>query len=214
MPRPTRFARRALLLACTAALISGIGGCSSDSGTSEGSERSTTTTAASTSSTTAAQRTPIDPEASPEEEQAYAAALLSIYQDDETGPPFPDDQLRCIATEWVSIIGVDRFEEAGASPEDIAGGSVTVADVGLDEPLAEELTDAMVVCGVDLRETIFGSVGEGATMPEDVKECLYDIVSAEDARDIYVQRLLGSTEAPASFAGVPACLEGLPSPGG
>lgn len=64
----------------------------------------------------------------------YVAAISEAFGDD---PEMSDEAMTCVAEAYVEVIGVERFEEAGISPQDIRDNpDKTPEEMGL------ELTEA------------------------------------------------------------------------
>lgn len=74
-------------------------------------------------------------------ERPYVDAVAQSLRDDPT-MPLDDEQVECLATQVVSAIGVESFEESGVTPEDIAGGADLSAVGALSDDQAGEIIDA------------------------------------------------------------------------
>ncbi|MFZ4719215.1 MAG: hypothetical protein ACOYMR_07305 [Ilumatobacteraceae bacterium] len=159
-------------MVATAALLLGLGACGSDS---KGGD-------AATGEVTA-------------EEQPYVDAMVKSIQADGTAP-FTGDQASCLAKGMVNIIGVDEFEKAGITPENIGDGS----DKVLGE-LPVQKTDDLVKLVFDGDCFSFGTLmadqlTKDTSLPieKDKAECLGNAMGKSDAfRKAFVASLTGDT---------------------
>ena len=100
---------------------------------------------------------------------------------------FEEGQAECVAPRWIEVFDPARLEEAGITPEELTASSDD-PPTGLD--LTEEdggaLYDAMVECGVDLREQFIGAIGEGGELSEEDQACLEEQFDDEFLRRPFV----------------------------
>lgn len=159
-------------MAAAAALVLALGACGSDS---KGS-------GADTGEITA-------------DEQPYVDAMVKSIQADATAP-FTDDQANCLAKGMVNIIGIDEFEKAGITPENIGDGN----DAVLSE-LPTQKTEDLVKLVFDGGCFSFGKLmadqlTQDTSLPieKDKAECLGDAMGKSDAfRKAFVSSLTGDT---------------------
>lgn len=113
------------------------------------------------------------------DEQAYVDAMVESLESD-----FDETTTLCVSEGLVAEIGVDRFESAGVSPEDIADGDPFV-DLGLDEGTAENLYDVMDDCTGGLLDVIL------ADLDAETADCVKNAVSEEDIRQVFLDLFQG-----------------------
>ena len=172
--RSSRLAAAALALL----LVSGIAACGASGGDDAGSDDKATTTVASGGGTTTADDDESDDDVTTTEadddddggdddgsasgsEQDYVDALVSTFDEEEEGEVFSQDQVQCLAERWVGEIGVDRFQDAGISPADIADDDSVLDSMNLDEATARTQ--------LRIREDLVGS-DDGHAIGEEVLE--------------------------------------------
>lgn len=130
-------------------------------------------------------------------EKPYVDAVITSIEQDET-MPLTDDEVECLATEMVGVIGVDGFEKAGLSPDDIASGA-DLGDAGvLSDGQASELVDVFFSGDcfdfVDLLAQSFMSE-EGGGLNEEQARCVGEKFVENDAfKDAFVASLTGNQE--------------------
>lgn len=142
-----------------------------------------------------------------EEGRPYADALAEGLQarDAELGTVYvrrTAEQARCIAPDWVMIVGPERWDAAGISPaelaEDPAGASGAVDMSWTD---AKRLRRTYERCGAAPIDTVRASIEDGLRGNEEIDpeqvDCLLEKLNAETADRVFVAGLAE----PASIAG-------------
>jgi hypothetical protein len=125
------------------------------------------------------------------EEQAYVDAMVAAADEDEDGESdlldiAGEDETRCFASEWITIIGVDRLEAAGIDPEEFAGDDVSFEELGLERDEADELIDAFGSCDIDLRDAMIDSMVADAGDSDVMRGCLEAGLTDESVRALMV----------------------------
>lgn len=192
---PRSLPRRAAL-ALTAVVALGLAACNDDDesasdatsastvGGAGSTDGSTDGTATSDAPTTSVQPAPTSPSSEPPADAAtYTDALLS-YLTTEGGAQLDPAQAGCAAPGWFEIIGLERLQASGQTPQAIAVGSFDVVALGLSDDEAGQLLAAIEECGVDLRELFLVGFGEGAPT-----ECLDGEITDELVDDLLVSAL-------------------------
>ena len=141
------------------------------------------------------------------------AASLSKSQNDGDLQMTPE-QADCIAPRWVDTIGVDRFKEAGVTPEAIEkdDNATDFKEFTLTKPEAEVMYDAFGQCNVNLRELMLESLAGDAEVPEAVRTCMEGVLTEKAIKKLMI---LGLTEGdttvddpndmPPELAGIMCC---------
>ena len=119
--------------------------------------------------------------------QPYVDALIASASDQEGGDlQFEEGQAECVAPQWVEIFDPARLEEAGITPENMTASNDTITELNLTEEEGGALYDAMVECGVDLREQFVGAIGEGGELSEEDQTCLEEQFDDDFLRRVFV----------------------------
>lgn len=108
----------------------------------------------------------------------YVEAMAASMEQDEN-LPFAQDDIDCLAEEFVGALGgADRLEADGITPEDLGG------DQGLDElglELGREEADGIAAsfgnCDVSLAELVLAEAG--TDVPDEVRECVEENLDEE-----------------------------------
>lgn len=117
--------------------------------------------------------------------QAYVDAIMETGVDDET---LTEDQNRCFAEAVVTGLGVEAFEEAGVTPDDIRENpDDSPSDLGLEfsEEQADGFWDAANEC-VDVRELFLESMSQGQELTDEQKACLAEGLDEEFIKTIFL----------------------------
>lgn len=191
---PRLLRRRATALVLAAALAAGVGaGCSDDD---DSSSTSSTTTAAVSDGDGTAEETP-SPTTEPvelpeltEAEQRYADAVIERAGTER--PMLPGADNRCLAVVWVDVIGGERLEASGLSPEEFAAQGPP--GLGLDRATAEEMVDAMGQCGAGAEQFYdewSAVVGLQTGSDRAALACVQEAVSVDDFREALISTFVG-----------------------
>lgn len=127
-------------------------------------------------------------------EDPYVEALMSTFEQDEA-LPLEEDQVRCLAEGVVKVIGVDGFEAAGVTPDDIKGGASldsidTFSDSQADDFL-NLLFDGECFDFKKLLTDAFMEQGGGA-MTEEQAGCMAEQFTKDDAfKELFAAGLKG-----------------------
>lgn len=178
-------------------LIAGLGACSSG-GSDDDADRTTTTAEAEgatsdpveeTTTTEADEGTTTtsDDEAEGSEADYVEAIATSLGTSDESGLVVTPEEADCVAPEWVDVIGVDTFVDAGVAPADVAEDTFTPDELGLDVDQGLELIDAFEGCDVDVYAQYFDVLSEG--LDDTQKACLEGEFDQELSRQFLAEAL-------------------------
>lgn len=137
--------------------------------------------------------------------EAYVSAMVESMQADEDFP-LSDEQAECFSSRFVDTIGVDRLQEAGVTPEQMASDDesmeFTELDLSLDE--GNELYDHFGDCGIDLHEIMMSSMSEDEDMTPEMQACMEAVLTEENLRAFMV---IGMTEGDDAIETDPAAAE-------
>ena len=106
-----------------------------------------------------------------EQARPYVDALVESAENSDSDVPFEAGQAECLAPRWVEILDPARLEEAGITPEELADGDA-MGELDLTEEDGGALYDAMVECGVDLREQVIDDIAADSDLSEEDRTCL------------------------------------------
>jgi hypothetical protein len=131
-----------------------------------------------------------------EEEQPYVDAFVEDAADaDEEDLQISPEQAECFGARFVSIVGVDRLEEAGVTPEEFGGESdLDFSTLGLSEDEGGEIYDAFADCDVDIRAELLRSMGAD-DMAEEDRECMADAFDDDLLRRMMITTFVEGEEA-------------------
>ena len=204
--RSSRLAAAALALL----LVSGIAACGASGGDDAGSDDKATTTVASGGGTTTADDDESDDDVTTTEaddnddgdddgsasgsEQDYVDALVSTFDEEEEGEVFSQDQVQCPAERWVGEIGVDRFQDAGISPADIADDDSVLDSMNLDEATARKMVAGFEDCDINLRDLMLDQVASQG-IDDDQRQCLESVFTEDAIAESFVQDIIGNDDA-------------------
>lgn len=191
------------LLTVLAALLFliGVSACSSSTDDSAGGPSDTTVTDDGPDGPDEPDDDP--PEATGDEAEYVDAMTESMLSDGEF--PASEDEARCISTNTVQVIGVDRFEEAGISPADIRdsdsgdpegiGTDMDLSDVGLSEDEANQIYDGFGDCGLDFRELMFEQMRADGDITPEIEECVDQVLTDDAVRTLMVTGMMEGDDA-------------------
>jgi hypothetical protein len=101
-----------------------------------------------------------------EQGQEYVDAIMVGSDDEDLG--LDENQVRCAAEGWVDLYGIETFEDAGVSPDDIRAVADDEGFPSLLDSTAEQadgFVDVLVEC-VDFGDVITDSLAEEPDAPE------------------------------------------------
>lgn len=107
-----------------------------------------------------------------------------------------DDEARCIAPKWISIIGVDALVDAGVAPEDLEDNSFDFPALGLDTDQGGEMVDVFADCDVEVYDKLYQALS--VDLDETQAKCLRKELDDDLARDFLVEALV-NTDLPADL---------------
>lgn len=199
--------RKILASLAVLTLVVGLASCSSSDDEGAGDETTTTTEAATT--------TEAEEPADAGDPQAFVDAYttgLSSGSVDAGALVLTEEQAACVGEAWVDQIGVDRFEEAGVTPEDVADPLFDSTRLGLPEEEGAEIVAAFEGCDVDIAAELAESITLG--MGEEQISCTAENIDPELV-DALLVKSFTTGENDAEFEALLASLDAcdLPLPG-
>jgi hypothetical protein len=114
-------------------------------------------------------------------EGPFVDALAETFTSDPT-TPMSEDEARCAAGRIVGVIGLDRLEDAGFTPESFAGEDSELTTLGLSTDEGLEIIDAFDSCGFDFYEEIIAAFIADATDPEAARACMEAVATPDEFR--------------------------------
>lgn len=123
----------------------------------------------------------------------FSDALADSFRSDVENP-FTDDQIDCLAIEFVADLGGPaRFEEAGVTPDDIRA-SEDITQVGLEITTEDgrAFAESIGQCEISLVELFLSEAGPN--VDDATRECIEDNID-EDALEQYFAVVFVDSEA-------------------
>ena len=124
----------------------------------------------------------------PADAEPYIEALTGTFAGDES-LPIPEDQARCIATNIVGIIRLERLTDAGLTPEAFAGDDLELSTLGLEAAEGLEIMDAFGDCDFDFYDALLTSFSAEAADPAVARACMEAAVTPEQLRETMARRV-------------------------
>lgn len=123
-----------------------------------------------------------------EEERPYYDAMVESFQSaEDDNLRLEDTQAECVSARWVRTIGVERFEQAGITPEAFSDDlEQDVTALGLDEAAAGQLYDAFGECDVEVLDQFVEAIAQGGDVSEEDLACLRENIDDALIRDILI----------------------------
>lgn len=115
------------------------------------------------------------------EEQDYVDAAMVDFDAEEAAPMTKDDA-ECIVTSMVDVLGTDRLEELGLTPEDFS--STDSFPEGLTEDEADDVIKGFNEC-VDMADLFLQEITADQDLSDDAKECLVDAFDEDVINQIF-----------------------------
>ena len=132
-----------------------------------------------------------------EEEQPYVDAFVeSAANVDEGDLQISPAEAECFGARFVDVVGIDRLEEAGITPEDLAADTdFDFSAIGLTEQEGGEIYDAFGSCDVEIREEFLQSLNADNSISEEDQECLAEAFDEDLLRRIFVTTFVEGEDA-------------------
>ncbi|MGH9272092.1 MAG: hypothetical protein ACRDZ2_12540, partial [Ilumatobacteraceae bacterium] len=131
------------------------------------------------------------------EERPYYEAMVEQFQT-ETNDELELDrsQAECVSRGWMAAIGVERFEAAGLTPDELrAQPEPEVAELDLDGGTAGEMYDAFGECDVEIADRVIRAL-YGERVTDEGVDCLRGELDDALLRDFVVTSFVESSSAP------------------
>lgn len=126
----------------------------------------------------------------------YVQAMADSMLDDDDDLSITEDQALCFAGRSIEIIGVDRLQSKGITPDDLRDDSaLDLSDVGLTMDEGNALYDSFEDCDIDLRALMLDSMGEDEEVPAAAKACLEQVFSEDNLRKLMVTTIVKGDDA-------------------
>lgn len=119
-------------------------------------------------------------------EQEYADAFAATLADDTNGLAVEPDEAACMGAAVMAELGVDPFEEADVTADDVGGGEETnspgevLGDGVISEAQANAIIDVWVDGCVDLSQALAESAGLGFGLDEAGQTCFAEGLAEDD----------------------------------
>lgn len=119
--------------------------------------------------------------------QPYVDAMVASMLEDEDFP-LTEADAECFSSRFIDTIGADRLQDAGITPEAMAGeaNDMEFPELGLSEDEGNELYDHFGDCGIDLREVMLQSFAEDEDMTPGMQSCMETVLTDENLRTFMV----------------------------
>src|SRR5664279_2196701 len=134
-----------------------------------------------------------------DESRPYVDALKQSMKDsngEDDDIQFNDDQMDCIAPRFVNIIGVERLDENGVTPADLASDdSMDFSDLTLGEKEGNALYDTLGDCDVNLKEIMVASFAEDDEVTPAMAKCMEGVFTDDNLRLLMVSTLVQGDDA-------------------
>ena len=119
------------------------------------------------------------------EEQAYADAFAATLVDDGSGFGVEPDEGACMGEAVMAELGVEPFEDAGVTPDDIQPGEdaspgAVLGDGAVSQEQAAAITTAWGDDCIDLVAMLVRSAGSETELDPDGEACLTDGLGQDD----------------------------------
>jgi hypothetical protein len=141
------------------------------------------------------------------EGREYVEAIMAGHLNDE---PRPDEgQSRCAAERWVDAVGVETFEAADVTPEDVRAAAEEDVDfmhlIELTDAQGGEIADIMIDC-IDMAGLMVESMSASPDFPDlpaDQLACVATEMERTEAfRELMKAGVLGQEQDPADVQGM------------
>ena len=162
--------------------------------------------------TTTENADPDRPEADGGLAQEYIDALVTSFPDDGE-EPWTLESVTCLAPKWLDAVGVEAFLDAGITPADVEASNGSFDDLPISEPVAEQMVDAIVECGVSLRWFAIEALPSAVRDDPETIACVDETVTDEDLRTVMVAAVTGDRDADPRGLVAPCIEEAYRPPG-
>jgi len=125
-------------------------------------------------------------------EQDYVDALVGSFDPEEDGEDFTRDQVTCLAQGWVKAVGVEAFQSAGVSPDDISSNNQDFNDLHLSKAQANDMVDVYDGCGIDVQQLMLKSFASDSATPKQ-QACLEKALTEDAIRTLLVDSILNQS---------------------
>lgn len=125
----------------------------------------------------------------------FSEALAESFRSDATNP-FTDDQIDCLAVEFVADVGgPSRFEDAGITPDDVRA-SVDLNQLGLDLTAEDgrAFAESIGQCGISIVEVFLSEAGP--TLDDEAKACVEANIDEDALNDYFAATFVETADGP------------------
>ena len=159
------------------------------------SQDTTTTTADDSDTTTAVDEEPDGPSTTVSGGDSASADdyVVALTRNLASGDPdngdirFTEEQAKCVAEEWVDIVGLEAFATNDVAPDDLGQTTFDYTELGVDGDQAANMVDAVDDCEVDWISDTRGILRDGLDPTQ--QTCLDDELTDETIRAVLVAGL-------------------------
>lgn len=122
-----------------------------------------------------------------------------------------EDAKECVASRVVDVIGVDRFEDVGVTPDDLRSqdGVLDFEAFELTEDEGNDIYDSFGACGTDLGDYLVESMTAGAQMSAEVQSCIAEVFDEGRLRTFMVTSMIKGDAAAETDPEIAPIMEGL-----
>ena len=151
---------------------------------------------------------PLEPADLPAGAVPFADALAETFLTEGAFTSIAPAEADCVASNVVAIVGLDRFEQAGITPDEFAAVP-DLSATGIDRGDAEAIYDVFAGCGLDYRASTIDSIVLEAADPATARACVEEVLDAATVRELAIAALLDlvseSQELSEALVAVRAC---------
>lgn len=124
---------------------------------------------------------------------AYSDALAESMRAEEE-LPFADEDIDCLAVEFVDAVGgPSALEDAGIDPEDLSSpDDLSDSELELGDEEAEKLAGSFGECGVSIADIFLSEMGDEVT--DEQRSCVEDNLDEDELADFLAQSIVGGGE--------------------
>ncbi len=130
-------------------------------------------------------------------EDDYVTAMIASFDSQDSAELAIDrEQAECVAPKWIDILGVDRLQENGITPDDIdSENDMELTDLGLSQDEGNAMYDTFGACDVDVAELFIKGLSTDTPLSNEQSECLSAAFDDDLLRTIMVTTLVEGDEA-------------------
>ena len=132
---------------------------------------------------------PLEPADLPAGAVPFADALAATFLTEGAFTSVAPAEADCVASNVVAIVGLERFEQAGITPDEFAAAP-DLSSTGIDRGDAEAIYDVFEGCGLDYRASTIDAIVLEAADPSGARGCVEEVLDAATVRELAIAALL------------------------